>query len=188
MSLPMAKQLTAKQERFAQEYLIDLNASRAAIRAGYSKKTARSQGQRLLTNADIRKFICEKRQALSAKTEITIELAIKALWDSAHRCLQLKPVLNSDGQQMIVDVPEDLIPVYGDTVAAMVKHDPAAGHKALELVLRHLGAFPTKVELTGRGGGPIETKTADITDKEVCRMALYFIKQNDDRLEDLKND
>ena len=130
-----------------------------------------------MTNVDIRKFICEKRQALSAKTEITIELAIKALWDSAHRCLQLTPVLNSDGQQMIIDVPEDLIPVYGDTVAAMVKHDPAAGHRALELVLRHLGAFTDRVEFTGK----VAIEPAEMSDMETARLALYFMLEADER-------
>ena len=191
----MASKLTAKQQRFSEEYLVDSNATQAAIRAGYSQKTARSQGQRLLTNADIGKFIREKRQALSEKTEITIELAIKTLWDSAHRCLQLKPVLNSDGEPIIVDVPEDLIPVYGDTVAAMVKHNPAAAHKALEIILRHLGAFTAKFEVSGPDGGPI--RTADMTDKEACRLALYFMTKDAERLqtngatqqlEDAKND
>ena len=45
--------LNDKQRRFVAEYLIDLNATQAAIRAGYSKKTAGSQGQRLLTNVEI---------------------------------------------------------------------------------------------------------------------------------------
>lgn len=54
--------LTAKQKRFCDEYLIDLNATRAAIRAGYSELTARSQGQRLLTNVDIRSYIDERLQ------------------------------------------------------------------------------------------------------------------------------
>ena len=45
--------LTEKQKKFVDEYLIDLNATQAAIRAGYSEKTARSIGQRLLTNVDI---------------------------------------------------------------------------------------------------------------------------------------
>lgn len=49
--------LTSKQQRFCQEYLVDLNATKAAERAGYSMKTARSQGQRLLTNVDIQKTI-----------------------------------------------------------------------------------------------------------------------------------
>ena len=53
----MAMNLNDKQQRFVDEYLIDLNATQAAIRAGYSKKTARSQGQRLLTHVDISKAL-----------------------------------------------------------------------------------------------------------------------------------
>lgn len=53
------RKLNDKQKRFAREYVIDLNATRAAIRAGYSEKTAKSQGQRLLTNVDVSEFIKE---------------------------------------------------------------------------------------------------------------------------------
>ena len=49
--------LTEKQKRFAEEYLIDLNATQAAIRAGYSAKTANEQGSRLLANVSIQKAI-----------------------------------------------------------------------------------------------------------------------------------
>lgn len=51
--------LTDKQEMFCREYLVDLNATQAAIRAGYSDKTARSQANRMLTNVDIEKRIQE---------------------------------------------------------------------------------------------------------------------------------
>jgi phage terminase small subunit len=57
------QKLSAKQEQFCREYLVDLNATQAAIRAGYSPKTARSQGQRLLTNVDVQEFV------QAAKTE-----------------------------------------------------------------------------------------------------------------------
>lgn len=56
--------LTPKQERFCVEYLVDCNATQAAIRAGYSAKTARSQGQRMLTNVDIKSKIDELREEL----------------------------------------------------------------------------------------------------------------------------
>lgn len=56
------KKLTAKQKRFCDEYLIDLNATQAAIRAGYSEKTAKQIGQQNLTKVDIKKYI-EKRMA-----------------------------------------------------------------------------------------------------------------------------
>ena len=62
----MAK-LNAKQQRFCDEYLIDLNATQAAIRSGYSEKTAYSQGQRMLKNVEVKAYIdaeLEKAQAL----------------------------------------------------------------------------------------------------------------------------
>ncbi|MGJ3499893.1 Terminase small subunit (plasmid) [Piscirickettsia salmonis] len=65
----MAK-LSPKKEKFVNEYLKDFNATQAAIRAGYSEKTARSQGQRLLTNADVKQGIAEKNKKINEKYSI----------------------------------------------------------------------------------------------------------------------
>ncbi|MCW3657556.1 terminase small subunit [Burkholderia cenocepacia] len=62
--------LSAQQQRFVDEYLVDLNATQAAIRAGYSKKTARSQGNRLLTNVDVSKAITERKRARAERVQI----------------------------------------------------------------------------------------------------------------------
>jgi phage terminase small subunit len=66
----MVVALNEKQQRFADEYLIDLNATKAAIRSGYSEKTAKQQGSRLLSNVDIKAYIdarmAEKKQELIA--------------------------------------------------------------------------------------------------------------------------
>lgn len=56
--------MTAKQKRFCQEYLIDLNATQAAIRAGYSEKTAYSMGQQLLKKLETKKYIAEQMERL----------------------------------------------------------------------------------------------------------------------------
>lgn len=69
--------LTPKQKRFCDEYLIDLNATQAAIRAGYSSKTAAEQASRLLTNVNIQTYIQEKRQQLQQKTNITQERVLE---------------------------------------------------------------------------------------------------------------
>ena len=58
--------LTSKQQRFVDEYLVDLNATRAAVRAGYSNRTAKQQGQRLLTNADLQASVAS---ALASRSE-----------------------------------------------------------------------------------------------------------------------
>ena len=71
--LGMEKKLTDKQEKFCQEYIIDLNATQAAIRSGYSEKTARSQGQRLLTNVDIQERIAELQKEWKESIELRKE-------------------------------------------------------------------------------------------------------------------
>jgi phage terminase small subunit len=67
--------LTDKQQRFVEEYLKDLNATRAAIRCGYSAKTARAQGSRLLTNADIAAAVEAAIHQQSARLEIAADQA-----------------------------------------------------------------------------------------------------------------
>lgn len=69
----MSKKLTAKQARFKDEYLIDNNATQAAMRAGYSKKTAKSQGQRLLTNVDIAAAIKVGQKDIAKRNGLTID-------------------------------------------------------------------------------------------------------------------
>ncbi|MCM3294113.1 terminase small subunit [Paenibacillus sp. MER 180] len=69
--------LTPKQETFVAEYLIDLNATQAAIRAGYSARTARKIGQENLTKPDIQKAIQEAMDARSKRTEITADRVLE---------------------------------------------------------------------------------------------------------------
>lgn len=68
--------ISAKNELFAREYLVDLNATRAAMRAGYSEKTARQQGQRLLSNAAIAELIAKLK---GERVEKTGDLATRVL-------------------------------------------------------------------------------------------------------------
>lgn len=71
--------LTAKQARFVEEYLIDLNATQAAIRAGYSKKTADKQGSQLLGKPSIAEAIAAARAKRSKRTEITQDRVLAEL-------------------------------------------------------------------------------------------------------------
>ena len=75
----MAKKLTSKQERFVEEYLVDLNATQAAIRSGYSKKTATAIGAENLTKPDIADAIAVARKELSEKTGISAERVLAEL-------------------------------------------------------------------------------------------------------------
>ena len=72
-------ELTDKQARFCEEYLIDLNATQAAIRAGYSEKTANEQGARLLANVSVQEKIAELKAERSKRTEITQDSVIQEL-------------------------------------------------------------------------------------------------------------
>ena len=71
--------LTPKQARFVEEYLVDLNATQAAIRAGYSKKTAEQQGARLFRNVKVAAAIQEAQEARSERTGITQDEVIQGL-------------------------------------------------------------------------------------------------------------
>lgn len=74
--------LTPRQQRFVSEYLIDLNGTQAAIRAGYSEKTAAEQASRLLTNVKVQETIAEARSRVAQKAE----------WSATDRLLSLKAI------------------------------------------------------------------------------------------------
>lgn len=76
---PARSKLTLRQERFVAEYLIDLNATEAAIRAGYSPKTAYSIGHENLNKPEIAALIAQKQERLIRKTEVTQERVIAEL-------------------------------------------------------------------------------------------------------------
>lgn len=75
--------MTPKQEAFVREYLIDLNATQAAIRAGYSERTANEQGARLLANVSVRSAVAEAQKARSERTQVDAEWVLKRLHDEA---------------------------------------------------------------------------------------------------------
>lgn len=77
--------LTPKQQQFVAEYLIDLNATQAAIRAGYSPKTANEQGARLLANASVAQLVAEGAEKRIRKAEVTAQDVIEGLYTEATR-------------------------------------------------------------------------------------------------------
>lgn len=77
--------LTAMRERFVDEYLVDLNATQAAIRAGYSPKTAYSMGQRLLKDVEVQAAVQEARARREKRTEITQDRVVQEIADNAFR-------------------------------------------------------------------------------------------------------
>lgn len=71
--------LTAKQSQFVDEYLVDNNATQAAIRAGYSEKTANQQASRLLANVKIANVIAEAQESRSERIEFTADDVMREL-------------------------------------------------------------------------------------------------------------
>lgn len=95
------KKLTPKQQRFVAEYLIDLNATQAAIRAGYSAKTADVQGPRLLGNVRISEAVSKRRQKVLERAEVTTERIVQ----------EAAAVAFSDIRQLY-DEKGELLPVH----------------------------------------------------------------------------
>ena len=71
--------MTDKQDRFCEEYMIDLNATQAAIRAGYSPKTAREQAPRLLANVSIQNRIAQLQAEQSRRTGVSADRVVREL-------------------------------------------------------------------------------------------------------------
>jgi len=168
--------LTPKQQRFVDEYLIDLNATQAAIRAGYSAKTANEQAARLLAKASVQAAIAERQQALREKTEVTQEMVIRELakiafgdqrrvmaWGPDGVKLRPSTELTPDEAAAVAEVSETVTAAGG--TLKLKTHDKVG---ALKLLGEHLGMFKQKVELTGKDGGPVETREErDLTDDEL---------------------
>lgn len=108
--------LTVKQQRFVDEYLIDLNATQAAIRVGYSKKTADQQASRLLTNVKVREYLAQRQEERAQRTEITQDMVLKELAKIGFSDIR-KVVRWGETQVRMVDgeddAPEDMIPYHG---------------------------------------------------------------------------
>lgn len=136
----MNSELKPKQQRFVDEYLIDLNATQAAIRAGYSPKTARQQGQRLLTNVVIAAAVEEAKQERSEAIKIDAEWVLRQAVELHQRCMQqIKPVRNpKTGKQM-----------YDDDGNALFTFNASAASRSLELIGKHVevGAFKDRLEI-----------------------------------------
>ena len=124
----LTKNLTPKQQRFVEEYLIDLCATQAAVRAGYSQKSAKEQGYENLTKPHIAAAIAEAQQARADRTEISQTWVLERLVSVAERTMQAKPVLDKLGN-----------PRGEFTFQA------AGAVRALELIGKHLGMFSGKL-------------------------------------------
>lgn len=125
---------TPKQQRFIEEYPKDCNATQAAIRAGYSEKTARQIGQQLLSKLDIWNEINKKQAIVTERCELSVEWVLNNFKEISERCMQHVPVLDRKGNQVITTTP-------AGELAAAYTFDASGAIKANENIGKHLGMF-----------------------------------------------
>lgn len=149
--------MTKKQKRFCEEYLIDLNATQAAIRSGYSPDSASSIGSENLSKPEIRARIDRAIAEQSKRTGINADRVVRELARVAlanaddildAKTAMLKDGVTRDDTAAVASVRVKTIPTAdGQGVEREIKlHDKI---KALELLGRHLGMFTDKVEHSG---------------------------------------
>ena len=161
----MAK-LTDKQELFAREYLKDLNATQAAIRAGYSENTARKIGSENLTKPDIQDFIAELNRERLERVQIDADYVLRQAVKLHERCMQeIEPITDRRGEEVKDE--------QGRTIFGFDAKGAAA---ALKLVGEHITvqAFKTnvKAEHVGKDGKPIEVVNYTPADYKAAQAQL----------------
>jgi phage terminase small subunit len=181
--------LTDKQRRFCEEYIVDLNATQAAIRAEYSEKTAYSMGQRLLKKVEAQEYIKQLKEERSARTQIEAdrviyELSLIAFSNAADYAAVVdeETYVEVDGNWIKL-LDEDGNPVMRRTVKPVLTKDLTAEQKralavikkgrdgfevkpydkvrALELLGKHIGLFEEKVNVNGTINNPMEGLTTE---------------------------
>ncbi|EPF2242222.1 terminase small subunit [Citrobacter werkmanii] len=171
----MAK-LTDKQELFAREYLKDLNATQAVIRAGFSEKSARNQAYRLMTNDDILNRIAELKADRNEQVGVDAAYVLRRLTEIDQ--MDVLDILLANGVlKPIKDWPKawrttlsgmDVVEMASaDSVALLKKIKWPDKVKNLELLGKHVNvqAFreQTATEITGANGGPV--RYADMSEE-----------------------
>ncbi len=144
----MNTKLNAKQERFCQEYLVDLNATQAAIRSGYSAKTANAIGSENLTKPEIQERVQELMKVREKRVQITADKVLKDIEEVRVRCMQGEPVLDREGNP-----------------TGEWKFEAHAALKASELQGKHIELFTTVVKHEG-----LETRTDEELLKRIAEL------------------
>lgn len=149
--------LNDKQRRFVDEYLKDLNATQAAIRAGYSAKRADSIGYENLRKPEIADAVAERMRARSERTEITQDRVLKELARLAF--FDARKMFHGDGSpKAIHDLDDDTAAAIGGLdvvnignsevgIGQVLKYKIADKGAALSHAMRHLGMFNDKLDV-----------------------------------------
>lgn len=157
-SVKAERKLTAMQQRFCEEYLVDLSQRAAAIRAGYSAKSVDAQGSQLMKNPKVAAKVIELMAARSERTGIDADYVLRQAVKLHERCMQeIEPFTDRKGEHVfVVEQDED-----GETARRpLYVFDARGAAQSLKMVGEHAGvrAFVRRHEHTGKDGKPIETE------------------------------
>lgn len=127
MALPPQAGLTAKEQRFCEEYVLDYNATRAAIRAGYSERSAASNAWKILRRPGVQNFLKRAQQEQRDRLCLSGDRVVLELFDLLEKCKEPEPVrVWSKTEKRYVNTGE-------------YKFDSRGALKTVELLMKHLG-------------------------------------------------
>lgn len=171
--------LNEKQERFCKEYVIDLNGTQAAIRAGYSQETANEQASRLLTNVKVQQRVKELQDSIGKRLEITADMVVAELW--ALGVYNVKDFVDDDNTiRKLAELERDVVkPVTGIKVTEKTVHFEggeettvttelklADKRAALVDVGRHIGIF----EKDNKQKAPV-SDVSKLSDEDLLKLS-----------------
>jgi phage terminase small subunit len=161
--------LTPKQCRFVAEYLVDLNGTQAAIRAGYSRKTANEQAARLLAKASVKEAVAAGQARHLAKADISAERVLEEVRRIAFSSIAELFDANGNLKPMQHLTPDQAAPIKVFEHRNLTAANGASVSilrirlwdkvRALEMLMKYLGLLPEKIDL----GGPITVRWKDHT-------------------------
>lgn len=141
--MPKTKQkLTPKQQAFVREYSVDHNGTQAAIRAGYSQKSAEKIARDLLRKTTVKNALAAKAEKLEQKCELKVETLVKEIYSAWKTCATRIAKTDIEGSQ---EIDADGKPAY-----RLI--DAAAAGKFSDMLMKHLGGYEkdNKKETDGR--------------------------------------
>jgi phage terminase small subunit len=175
----VSRKTSLRYQRFAQEYVIDLNGSRAATAAGYSPTTAASKASQLLTISKVQRLISDLQSKRASKLELSASKVVEEIQRLAFSNMQDYTRVDSDGKAVL-----DLSTLSRDQFAAVqeIREDTTGGSgdgerkvvvrttlklsdktKNLELLCRHLGILQDNMKVTG-----LESLAKILSEREVA--------------------
>jgi len=173
-----SKRLSARQAAFVREYLVDLNATQAAIRAGYSAKTADSAGSRLLVNVKVSKAVENGKKRREERVNVKADDVLRELVRISQA--DLRKAFNDDGQlRPVKEWPDDvaafvssievneLVGKDGEVRGCLHKIKLWPKVQALELLMKHLGLIIKRSALVDKDGNDLLAWAKGLSNQEL---------------------